>query len=186
MKITIDKDAATKFNLNPMREQTDNDGNIVLKRETYWSDCVIYEDIEDGAICMEKQLPGLYLKLIEHITQDLKRWKLCGFKKFYQVVMYDGLSKFDNRNCYVLCTLCKKPLLASIKEKGDALVPFVLPPKLAVDPVVVLVMCVTCATKTYKENPENLMRKEIFRIILSDETRWIKNDKLVDSPLKVD
>jgi len=187
MRITIRKDDAGKIGLDPLREQTNNEGNIVLERETYWADCTIYEDLKDAAVCMARQIPQLAPGSIEDTLNVIESLQKQGVTKFYQAVRYFGFwSPFDTKNCCSLCLLCKQGLVAFKKDYGDAPIPYVLAhlSGSSHDTAIILVTCFTCRTRTYREIPGDLIMREISSIIFSDDTRWLKNSRLIESPYK--
>jgi hypothetical protein len=141
---------------------------------------------------MRYQIPMLYEPSIGYLINYLKYLQGKGYHKFYQVVGYRGLiGKYDNANCYSLCTICKQGLLCSNETKGD--LPLI---KAYVDgtisiktsPVVVYVVCFGCYKKYYQTRdtiPRDVIRKEIDLMSHSKDARWFQNQQLVESPFQI-
>jgi hypothetical protein len=152
--------------------------------ERLWIDCTVYQDLEnDAAHCMSSTSDGLIDKKIEY----LKRLQRNGYTKFYQAVGYMGLSgKYDENNCLSTCILCKQGLLASNKKIGDAPIPMIYVDGtigIKTSPAVVYVICHNCYRKYYEGIPMNMIRKEINFMLYSQDTRWIKANRIIRSPI---
>ena len=121
VKIRIEKEVANKFNLDPQRECTDNDGNIVLKSDPFWADCFIYrtEDLENDAAHYLKN--SNFILIQDSYTTGYRSLKILSqtwYRKFYQAIRYRGMwGKYDEENSCALCLLCKQQLLATNPNK---------------------------------------------------------------------
>ena len=159
-----------------------------------WTDCIIYQDLEyDAAQCMRNNIPLLYEPSIGVTVDYLKYLQGKGYNRFYQTIGYRGLfGKYDDANCYSLCTICKLGLLCSYELKGGDM-PLV---RTFVDgtvgiktsPVVVYVICYGCYKKYYQTRdtvPRDMIRKEIDFMLRSEDARWIQNQQSAESPFKI-
>jgi hypothetical protein len=103
---------------------------------------------------MKYQIPMLYEPSIDYIIDYLKYLHGEGYCKFYQVVGYRGLfGKYDDANCYSLCTICKQGLLCSDEKKKDVpLIRTYVDKTISIktSPVVVYVVCLGCYMKYYQ------------------------------------
>ncbi len=193
-KIKIGREVANKFNLDPKRESTDSEGNIVLNSDPFWADCFIYrtEDLEnDAAHYLKTQIPSLSQILIPPALEVLKYYHKRGYRKFYQAIRYRGMrGKYDEENSCALCLLCKQMLLASNQSKGNAPMLDIIDPQGTLDPIIVFVTCEKCNQRLETEgvdghyNRDDLknIRKEQTSILFSDQTRWVMNNRKVESP----
>jgi hypothetical protein len=139
---------------------------------------------------MQSHIPLLYEPSIDIVGEYLKYLQGKGYSKFYQAVGYIGLfDKYDANNCCSVCTICKQGLLFSCGKKGEDL-PLI---RTYVDgtvgiktsPVVVYVVCYGCYKKYYQTRdtvPRDVIRKEIDFMLHSRDSRWIRNQQLVQSP----
>ena len=138
---------------------------------------------------MQCHIPLLYEPSVDSVVDYLKYLQGKGYSRFYQAVGYRGLrGKYDDRNCYSLCTICKNGLLCSNEKEGD--LPLVISYvdgtiSIKASPVVVYVVCYGCYKKYYQTRetiPMDVIKKEVELMLYSKGSRWIQNNQLVESP----